>query len=69
MNRARQLALLIGLSLLGSFITVMIVHYMLPFDPFTTEPLINYRILFVTVVVVIGSALSITHVAARRTAT
>ena len=66
MARVRQLALIVGLGLLGSFITVMVVHYLLPFDPFDPEPIINYRVLFAIVFVVMCGALSITHVIGRR---
>ncbi len=66
MARVRQLALIVGLALLGTFITVMTVHYMLPFDPLEPEPLINHRVLFAIVFVVICGALGITYVIARR---
>ena len=66
MARLRQFALVIGLGLLGSFITVMSVHYLLPIDPLNPEPLIDHRLLFVIVFVVICGALSITNVVARR---
>ena len=66
MARVRQLALIVGLALLGTFITVMTVHYMLPFDPLEPEPLINHRVLFAIVFVVICGALGITYVIASR---
>ena len=66
MARVRQLALIVGLALLGTFITVMTVHYMLPFDPLDPEPLINHRVLFAIVFVVICGALGITYVIANR---
>lgn len=68
MTRLRHLALVIGLGLLGSFITVMTVHFLLPFDPLDPEPLINHRLLFAIVFVVTCGALSITDVIARREA-
>ena len=66
MARVRQLALVFGLSLLGTFITVMTVHYLLPFDPLEPEPLINYRLLFAIVFLVIYGAVSITYAIASR---
>lgn len=66
MAQLRTMALVFGLSLLGSFITVMTVHYLLPFDPFDPEPLINYRVLFVIVFFVIWGAVSIARVYASR---
>ena len=66
MVRVRRLALVFGLALLGTFITVMTVHYLLPFDPFDPEPLINYRVLFAIVFVVICGALGIAYVIASR---
>lgn len=66
MARTRQLALVFGLGLLGTFITVMTVNYLLPFDPLNPEPLINHRLLFAVVFVVISSALGITYVVASR---
>ena len=66
MARVRQLALIVGLALLGTFITVMTVHYMLPFDPLDPEPLINHRVLFAIVFVVICGSLGITYVIANR---
>ena len=59
MVRLRQLTLVVGLGLLGTFITVMAVHYLLPIDPLDPEPLINYRVLFAIVFIVIGGALGI----------
>ena len=66
MVRVRQIALVVGLGLLGSFITVMVVHYLRPFDPLDPEPTINYRVLFAIVFVVICGTLSIANIAGRR---
>ena len=66
MIRVRQLALILGLGLLGSFITVSSVQFLLPFDPLEPEPLIDHRLLFAIVFVVICGALSIANVVGRR---
>lgn len=66
MARLRHLALVVGLGFLGSFITVMCVHFLLPIDPLNPEPLINHRLLFAIVFVVICGVLSITLVVGRR---
>ncbi|MCE2407455.1 MAG: hypothetical protein J4G19_08135 [Pseudomonadales bacterium] len=66
MARARQLALILGLAMLVSFITVMTVHYLLPVDPLNPEPVINYRALFAIVFVVMCGALGVSHAVARR---
>lgn len=66
MVRLRQVALVFGLGLLATFITVMVVHYLLPVDVFNPEPIINFRVLFAIVFVVICGALGITYVAGHR---
>ena len=66
MSRVRQLALVLGLGLLGSFVVVMVVHYLLPVDPLRIEPLVNFRLLFAIVFLVMCSALQISFVVARR---
>ncbi|MYD44657.1 MAG: hypothetical protein F4W90_12320 [Gammaproteobacteria bacterium] len=66
MDLARRIALLGGLALLGSFIAVMAVHFLLPVDPLNAEPLINYRVLFIIVFITFVLALTITQVLARR---
>ncbi len=65
MDRARRIALTLGLALLGAFITVMTVHYLLPFDPFNTDASINFHLLFVIVFVVIFGIATIAHNSGR----
>ena len=66
MARLRLVALVAGLGLLGSSITVMAVHYLLPIDPLEPDPLINHRVLFAIVFVVICSTLTVTYRVAQR---
>lgn len=66
MRLARSIALVLGLALLGTFIVVMTVHYLLPLDPLNPEPQINYRALFAAAFVTLTVALGITHLVSRR---
>ena len=61
MQRVREIALIVGLSLLGTFAIVMGVYLLLPMDPLNPEPLINYRAVFAIVFVVMIAALTISH--------
>ena len=63
---ARQAAVLVGFALLSSFITVMVVYYMVPVDPLDPEPILSYRILFSVVFVVSLATLTIVHAVGRR---
>ena len=67
-QRVRRLALIVGFALLGTFITVMTVHYMLPMDPLEPAALIDYRTLFGVVFVVICGLVGIAHTVGQRQA-